>query len=359
MKDYLFDIGNRLKVKSQQLDASAMLCNKTWRVYSDSAEKELYIFMTDGSLIISNNGTVDMGKWLYIPANQSLVITSSTSNVLVHPILVNKLLILVTDGTERCSFLIDSTEKELDYVSNLTLFTNYIDKNLSESLFVEPSTPRVSRTTAYDVSELLYTWTDKTKELIVDNRPFRCGCSHYIMMNQIVRYGSGFEGKYYYQGVQLPDKPDDTLHIYYAIPSTELQNGGRGFIFDAQFDKYDTRYGEWRGLFSLRYKKDIKTDDYDRIWLSRWYDFDLHEGTLFRKRYWDNPKPAWSSEFFPTNKWNDDHNCNNLNIIISISEWMDKFGDVFWADVDRYNEELTSFLGMSVYVFFESDKWRR
>lgn len=350
MKDYLFDIGNRLKAKSHQLDASAMLCNKTWRVYSDSSEKELYIFMADGSLIISLNGVVDVGKWLYISANQSLVLTSSSSNVLVHPILVNKLLVLITDGTERCSFLIDSTEKELDYVSNLTLFTNYIDKNLEAYSGHEILLPREENDKRPTFSDLLTQWKDKTKEWIDDT-----GFTHYIYMNQMQRNGGcGFSGKYYYRGILWP--PDDK-DWYYAIVAPEVQNVG--FIFMARFEQYPTKDGNWRGLSRLEYWKEIHSRDFKVVHLERVYDFDVHYKTFFHKEYFDNPHPDWTCEIFPTEEWNEKHGYHYASKFISIAEWMDLFGHIFWADVDRYNKELTSFLGMNVYAFFESEKWGR
>ena len=70
MKTYLFDTFNRYKRFSEELDAKTILCNKSWWVFNDSEEKELYIFNTDGSLIISVSGKVTNATWKYIPANK-------------------------------------------------------------------------------------------------------------------------------------------------------------------------------------------------------------------------------------------------------------------------------------------------
>ena len=50
MKAFIFDLINKLQRTSNTLDAKAILCNKTWRVFSDTGEKEVYIFMEDGKL---------------------------------------------------------------------------------------------------------------------------------------------------------------------------------------------------------------------------------------------------------------------------------------------------------------------
>ena len=69
MKTYLFNAINRYKKLSEELDVKAILCDKSWWVFNDSGEKELYIFNTDGNLIISISGKVSNGTWQYIAAN--------------------------------------------------------------------------------------------------------------------------------------------------------------------------------------------------------------------------------------------------------------------------------------------------
>ena len=68
MKTYFLDVLNGYKRLSEKLDAKTILCNKSWRIFNDSGEKEIYIFQEDGSLIISLNGKVTHATWQYIPA---------------------------------------------------------------------------------------------------------------------------------------------------------------------------------------------------------------------------------------------------------------------------------------------------
>ncbi len=129
MKAFIFDLADKLQRSSNSLDAKAILCNKTWRVFSDSGEKEVYIFMEDGKLVISVNGTAVIGSWMYIPANHSLVISGNNQNFLVHPIVCNNAMVLVLDGSMQCCFLLDSTKKELESIHSLQNMKSYISKN--------------------------------------------------------------------------------------------------------------------------------------------------------------------------------------------------------------------------------------
>lgn len=108
MKAYLFDTFNRYKRFSEELDAKTILCNKSWWVFNDSGEKEVYIFNTDGSLIISVSGKVTNATWKYIPANKSIIISGNNQSYMVHPAFYdNMIFALQVDGTDKYAFLID------------------------------------------------------------------------------------------------------------------------------------------------------------------------------------------------------------------------------------------------------------
>lgn len=129
MKTFIFDFFNKVKRTSETLDAKTIICNKTWRVFTDGNEKEIYIFMEDGKLVISYNGIVTMGSWMYIPANHSLVISGNNQNFLVYPILCNNMLALIVDGTNQCAFLLDDTINELKRINTLENIIAYISNN--------------------------------------------------------------------------------------------------------------------------------------------------------------------------------------------------------------------------------------
>lgn len=124
MKTYLFDSFNRYKRFSEELDAKTILCNKSWWVFNDSGEKELYIFNEDGSLIISVSGRVTNATWKYITANKSIIITGNNQSYMVHPAFYDyTIFALKVDGTNEFAFLID--ENNL-HTTNLRSFNDVV-----------------------------------------------------------------------------------------------------------------------------------------------------------------------------------------------------------------------------------------
>jgi len=122
MKTYLLDSINKFRRYSENLDAKTVICNKSWWVFNDLGEKEIYIFQEDGSLIISLNGKVTNATWKYISANRSFVINTSQQAVMVHAAFMdNMVFALQLDGTNQFAFLIDESNKE-----------NFQPKSLSE-----------------------------------------------------------------------------------------------------------------------------------------------------------------------------------------------------------------------------------
>ena len=108
MKTYLFDTFNRYKRFSEELDAKTILCNRSWWVFNDSGEKEVYIFNTDGTLIIAVSGKVTNATWQYIAANKSLIISGNNQSYMVKPAFFdNQIFALQVDGTNDYAFLID------------------------------------------------------------------------------------------------------------------------------------------------------------------------------------------------------------------------------------------------------------
>ena len=175
MKAFLFDLVNKLQRTSNSLDAKAILCNKTWRVFSDTGEKEVYIFMEDGKLVISVNGAAVIGSWMYIPANQSLVISGNNQNFLVHPIICNNVLALALDGSNQCCFLLDSTKEELDRINSLRSIESYINKNANKIPLISNSVISANRNVCIQgslPSDAIYLYDSRLKLIdIGDSAP--------------------------------------------------------------------------------------------------------------------------------------------------------------------------------------------
>jgi hypothetical protein len=140
MKTYLFDTFNRYKRFSEKMDAKTILCNKSWWVFNDNGDKEVYIFQTDGSLIISIKGKVSYSTWKYISANQSIIITSGDQSYMVKPAFVDgNILALQVDGTDEYAFLIDERKlKELVFKTYNDILEYFAEKEkLLESTQVQ------------------------------------------------------------------------------------------------------------------------------------------------------------------------------------------------------------------------------
>lgn len=135
MKTYLFNAINRYKRFSEELDAKTILCNKAWWVFNDSGEKEIYIFNTDGTLIISVSGRVTNATWLYVSANKSLVISGDNQSYMVRPVFYdNMVFALQIDGTNECVFFIDENNLSNIQVRSLSDLNRYFDEKEKQEL---------------------------------------------------------------------------------------------------------------------------------------------------------------------------------------------------------------------------------
>lgn len=128
MKAYLLDIPNKYNRFCKNLDVKAILCNKSWLVFNDSGDKELYIFQENGSLITSVNGSVTNAAWQYISANNSLVISLKKQPYMLHPSFKDDIVLaLQLDGTERFVFMIEESQSNFFHPKSLKELTAYFE----------------------------------------------------------------------------------------------------------------------------------------------------------------------------------------------------------------------------------------
>ncbi len=112
MRTYLFDKLSKIKQFNDKLDelteVKRRLCNKPWLVFNEGNEREIYKFREDGSIVISINGSVTKGTWEFDSTDKTIIITTSSHSIMVHPgIIEDSILGLQVDGTNQCAFLID------------------------------------------------------------------------------------------------------------------------------------------------------------------------------------------------------------------------------------------------------------
>lgn len=117
------------------MDVKTIICNKTWWVFNDTNEKEVYIFQMDGGLIISQSGVVTMASWMYVMANRAIMVTTNGKMQMLNPKFVdNSLMVLQLDGTQECYFLIDENNKEHFAPKTLEQLEEYLEMKEQEEI---------------------------------------------------------------------------------------------------------------------------------------------------------------------------------------------------------------------------------
>lgn len=134
MKAYLLDTINKYKRFSESLDVKITLCNKSWWVFNDCGEKEIYIFSEDGSLIVSVCGKVTNATWKYISANKSIIINNKEESYMLNPAFMDgTILAMQLDGTNNCFIMIDENNSKSFKPNTLIELNQYFENKLLEA----------------------------------------------------------------------------------------------------------------------------------------------------------------------------------------------------------------------------------
>ena len=126
MKTYFLDVIKRIKRFSEEFNVQTTLCDKTWTVFNDTGEREVYIFQPDGTVFITSNGIGIKGKWHWLSANRSLIINKDDNVMMFHPEFIdNTILALTLDGTSKMAFLIEQGNKNAFAAKTLSQLEDY------------------------------------------------------------------------------------------------------------------------------------------------------------------------------------------------------------------------------------------
>lgn len=129
MKTFIFSLPARLRSFNEKLDVKGALCGKSWEVFNDEGAKQLFIFNTDGTLLITLNGKVIKSSWQYIPANSSVLITTDDETTMFRPAFYdNMIFALQQDGVERYMFMIDEQQKSAFPEITLKALNEYFEE---------------------------------------------------------------------------------------------------------------------------------------------------------------------------------------------------------------------------------------
>lgn len=135
MKTFFFEIPRRLRNISNELDVNAFLFDRAWVVYNDEGVKQILVFLKDGKLIVSTNGIVTYNSWQYIPANHSIIISSTSGGRMFHPAFFdNKILALQLDGTDEKLFMVEESLSESVPMRTLSDIEQYFSLQRAQAL---------------------------------------------------------------------------------------------------------------------------------------------------------------------------------------------------------------------------------
>lgn len=127
MKTYILNSINRLINYSQNLDASAVLFDKSWEVFNESGEKELMIFRANSELLISRNGIIQKGKWELLDFANMIIDVGEKSYLLNATYVEEKLLALKLDGTKQYMIMIEANMKNRFFLNSIESIENYLE----------------------------------------------------------------------------------------------------------------------------------------------------------------------------------------------------------------------------------------
>ena len=136
MKYYFSEIFTRIQGFSKRLDNFALLTNQNWVSINDiENQKNVFIFMKNNQLVISENGKVNKTKWEYLP-NQSILIEINNECFLFkHGFLDENVLALKLDGSNSYALFVNETKYKKDFDSSkdvlIFLENKYVNKNKS------------------------------------------------------------------------------------------------------------------------------------------------------------------------------------------------------------------------------------
>ena len=107
MKNYFFDIANRLSRFSEKLDNTSLFIDKPWVLIDAESNYHKYIFKRNGELLLSINGQVQIGAWEYLAGAKSILIDRNQDKILLnHTFFDEAVMILKIDGSNQDLFVL-------------------------------------------------------------------------------------------------------------------------------------------------------------------------------------------------------------------------------------------------------------
>lgn len=135
MKTYIADIIPKLQRFSQKLDNLTLLTNQHWVVLDElTNSKVVFIFRSNGELLVSRDGKVEKGKWEHLGNNSILIDQKDASYLFKQGFFDENVLALKVDSKDEYAFLINENKYggEIDSVEKAVGFLGrkYLEEDL-------------------------------------------------------------------------------------------------------------------------------------------------------------------------------------------------------------------------------------
>ena len=128
MKTYVLDILNRIRRKSEELDAKTILTNKAWKIFNDDDVEETIYFREDGTLLVVVNGRTTGGTWEVFVEDKSvhIIYDGQKNGIMFKPTFkADGILALQLYGTEQYAFLADKKNESFNNIKSLNDLINF------------------------------------------------------------------------------------------------------------------------------------------------------------------------------------------------------------------------------------------
>lgn len=111
MRTYLFDIIPKIERFSKKIDSLTQLTNQHWVLIDDIEQhKNVYIFRSNGGLLISQNGKVQKANWEYLGNNSLLIELNGEAFLFKHGFLDENVLALKIDGKDKYAVFVNESK---------------------------------------------------------------------------------------------------------------------------------------------------------------------------------------------------------------------------------------------------------
>lgn len=250
MRTYVLEILNKYKRYSEAWDIKRILCDKSWIVFNDSCDREIYIFHENGSLIQSRNGIVYSGSWQYVTANKSIVILSQGQAYMLHPyIFDNVFFVLQQDGTERYAFLMDEAKLNDLRLRTLMDISSYFEETVRKEQ-ANQELVRKQKLADYEQrlrSDAEIVWIREIDEILNDDQEYRKVQSIKIKLLIFSLLCSLFVSLLSYFLTGSSDMSIMAFFVFYCVIYVGL------FIYMTKTNRLDFREKEKKEIFIRKY----------------------------------------------------------------------------------------------------------